>query len=70
MADDRDNLEKYVEEMKEKYPEALHSLSAESRQPIEELGCVNYDENTVTLYRGGLRNGAEKIRLRSGLRPI
>ena len=61
MPDDGDNLEEYIERIDEKYPEALHSLSAESLQPIEELGCVNYDENTVTLYRGDSETKLRKL---------
>ncbi len=47
-----DDPEEYLEEITAMYPEALFSLSAQNMQDIEDLECVNYDHNSVTLYRG------------------
>jgi hypothetical protein len=47
-----DDSKEYLEEIKASYPEALISLAAENMKDIEDLECVNYDNNTVTLFRG------------------
>jgi len=61
MDDFTDDPEEYLEEITAMYPEALIFLSAQSMKDIEDLECVNYDDNSVTLYRGDSESQLEKM---------